>query len=236
MQEKSIGSSFILGLFIALGLGALGYFISHSILKVKMLERSVAVKGLAQKEVKADTAIFPIHFQDTAPSMDELNTKIKTDLEKITKFLTDLGFYESEITISTPQINDRVAQNYENVNTDVRFVSDSLITVYTKKVDKVIKLQHELYKLTDSGIIARNDSYETRYIYTGLNTIKPQMIEVATKNARDAALKFAKDSHSKLGKIKQASQGYFAIEDRDTSTPYIKQIRVVTNVSYYLDD
>jgi hypothetical protein len=60
------------------------------------------------------------------------------------------------------------------------------------------------------------------------------MIEEATKNAREVALKFAKDSESELGKIKSANQGTFSIEDRDSNTPYIKKVRVVTNVTYYL--
>ena len=70
--------------------------------------------------------------------------------------------------------------------------------------------------------------------YEGLNAIKPQMIEEATKNAREAAEKFAKDSDSRLGKIKTANQGTFTIENRDSNTPYIKKIRVVTSVTYYL--
>ena len=72
------------------------------------------------------------------------------------------------------------------------------------------------------------------YEFTGLNDIKPQMIEDATKNARAAAEKFAKDSDSKLGKIKSASQGQFTIANRDENTPYIKSVRVVTTVTYYL--
>jgi len=236
MQEKNIGGSFVLGLFIALGLIGLGFFTSQAVLKVKGMERSVSVKGLAQKEVHADTAIFPIRFQNAAPSMEALNAKMKSDLAKITTFLENLGFEQKEITIAAPQINDRLAQNYNNLNPDVRFFADSLLTVYTTKVDTVVKLQQKLYLLTQEGVFARNEQYDTRFIFTGLNTIKPEMIEIATKNARNAAEKFAKDSHSKLGKIKHASQGYFSINDRDPSTPYIKKVRVVTNVSYYLDD
>jgi hypothetical protein len=62
------------------------------------------------------------------------------------------------------------------------------------------------------------------------------MVEEATKNAREVAVKFAQDSHSKLGKIKNASQGLFSIQSRDSSTPYIKKVRVVTTVEYYLSD
>ncbi len=236
MGERSVSSSFVLGVLIAAGLIGMSFFISEAVLKVKSMERSVAVKGLAQKNVKADTAIFPIRFQNVAPTMDALGQNLKIDLAKIMEFLHALGFDNTEITIAPPQFNDRLSQNYNNYNPKVRFSADSLITVYSKKVDTVVKLQRELYLLTEQGVFARNDQYETRYIFTGLNKIKPQMIEVATKNARAAASKFAKDSHSKLGKIKHASQGYFSINDRDPSTPYIKKVRVVTNVSYYLDD
>ena len=69
-----------------------------------------------------------------------------------------------------------------------------------------------------------------------MNSIKPQMIEEATKNARAAAEKFAKDSESKLGKIKTANQGLFTIENVDEYTPNVKHVRVVTNVTYFLED
>ncbi len=234
MQERGVAGSFVLGVFIAAGLIGMGYFISDTMYKIKQMERTVSVKGLAMKEVKADTAIFPIRFQNAAPTMAELNDKIKQNLLIIESFLKKFGFNKSEITISPPQFTDRLAQGYNNYNPKIRFFADSMITVYTKKVDQVVKLQRDLYKLTDKGVFARNDMYETQFIFTGLNHIKPQMIEVATKNARKAALKFAKDSNSALGKIKRASQGYFTIDNRDQNTPYIKKVRVVTNITYYL--
>ncbi len=236
MSEKSVASSFVLGVFIAAGLIVSGYLISDTVYKIKQMERSVSVKGLALKEVKADTAIFPIRFQNSAPTMAELNDKIKQNIIIIESFLKKFGFDKSEITIASAQFTDRLAQGYNNYNPKIRFFADSMITVYSKKVDQVVKLQRDLYKLTDDGVFARNDSYETQFIFTGLNRIKPQMIEVATKNAREAALKFAKDSNSRLGKIKRATQGYFTINNRDQNTPYIKKVRVVTNVTYYLGD
>ena len=89
-------------------------------------------------------------------------------------------------------------------------------------------------ELLNQGIAFANLSIN--YTYTDLNKIKPEMIVEATKNAREAAEQFAKDSESVLGKIKTATQGYFSIEDSDPSTPYVKNIRVVTNVTYYLED
>ena len=113
------------------------------------------------------------------------------------------------------------------------------VTVCSNQVEKIVKLQTEQAKLYEKGIpvgMGENWSYPTTYSFTGLNDIKPAMIEEATINARQAAEKFAKDSNSKLGKIKTATQGQFSVSDRDTNTPYIKNIRVVTNVVYYLKD
>ncbi len=237
MQDRSVSSSFVLGLLIAIGLIGMSFFISKTVLKVKSMERSVGVKGLAQKEVKADTAIFPIRFQNVAASMEVLENKMNSDLEIIKTFLYKLGFEDKEISISAPDFRDKMSESYNNnFNPKVRFSSNSLLTVYSKKVDNVVNLHRELYLLTKKGVFAKNDQYETKYIFTGLNKIKPQMIEMATKNAREAASKFAKDSNSKLGKIKNASQGYFSINNRDAGTAYIKKVRVVTNVVYYLDD
>ena len=79
-------------------------------------------------------------------------------------------------------------------------------------------------------------SWRTSFQFTGLNTVKPAMIEEATKNARASAEKFAQDSGSILGKIRRANQGQFSITDRDSNTPYIKSVRVVTTVEYFLKD
>lgn len=236
MQSRSISTSaaFVLGLFIAIGLIGMGYLISDTVLKVKGMERSVAVKGLSVREVKADIAIFPLRFEVADNDSRALYQKIKRDKEKIISFLKGEGFSDAEISITAPQITDKFAQGYGN-NIKFRYVGSVTITLYTKKVDLVIALGQKLFRLNEQGVFANNDPYETRYIYTGLNRIKPQMIEEATKKAREAAEKFAKDSNSRLGPIKRASQGYFSISDRDSNTPYIKKVRVVTNVTYYLE-
>jgi len=86
------------------------------------------------------------------------------------------------------------------------------------------------------AIAGEGEGAGTRYVFTGLNAIKPAMIEEATRNARQTAEKFAADSSSTLGKIRRASQGQFSIEDRDRSTPHLKRVRVVSTVDYYLQD
>ena len=111
------------------------------------------------------------------------------------------------------------------------------MTVNTKKVDTVLKLIENQSSLIEQGVAISFDySATTQFDFTDLNTVKPERIKEATQNARKAAMQFAADSESSLGKIKAASQGQFSIDDRDQNTPYIKEVRVVTTIEYMLED
>ena len=130
------------------------------------------------------------------------------------------------------------AERYSSNQSPYRYNVTSVITVTSSQVDKIRKLISEQGSLLQQGIALTGGDYRynVTYEYTDLNKIKPQMIEEATRNAREAAQKFATDSDSKLGKIKSARQGQFEITDRDANTPYIKKVRVVTGLDYYLED
>ena len=143
---------------------------------------------------------------------------------------------KEEISIAPPEVIDMQAERYGNRDIAYRYNATSVITVTSKNVEKVRHLMSEQAELLKQGIAISGGDYRYNVVYefTGLNDVKPQMIEEATKNARAAAEKFAKDSDSSLGKIRNASQGQFSISDRDANTPYIKSIRVVTTVNYYL--
>ncbi len=232
-RESSTFGDFLLGLFIAVGLIGFGYLLSSTIIKVKEMDRTVSVKGLAEKQVKADIAIYPIQFEVADNNATLLYKKIKEDKDLVVAFLKNQGFDDSEIFISSPQITDNFAQGY-NANARFRYVGKVVVTLYTKQVDKTISLGKELFQLNKEGVIASNLKYQTSYLFTKLNSIKPKMIEEATENAKKAAIKFAMDSGSELNGIKSARQGYFSITDRDSNTPYIKKVRVVTDVVYYL--
>ena len=138
-----------------------------------------------------------------------------------------------------PQISDKLANEYGDNNRAFRYIAKNVITVCSSDVDAVLALMSEQSALLKKGIVTGGSSQwenPVEFRYEGLNDIKPEMIEEATKNARAAAEKFAKDSDSSLGKIKTANQGTFTIGDRDSNTPYIKKVRVVTSVTYYLNN
>ncbi|HOS97848.1 MAG TPA: SIMPL domain-containing protein [Deltaproteobacteria bacterium] len=239
MSEKSTQAAFVLGAFVCIGLGLLGYLVSGSVLKVKALDRTITVKGLSERDVPADIAIWPISFREANNDLNALFTSIQNKNALIVAFLTKSGFSEKEISISSPAVTDRQAQDYSGSERGAfRYSGSSTVSVYTDKVDLVRKSMERLGELGKQGVAVTGQDYETKtaFLFTRLNELKPAMIEEATRNAREVAQKFAQDSKSTLGKIRSASQGQFTIEDRDANTPYIKKIRVVSTVEYYLSD
>jgi len=232
-------TSVVLGLFIALGLFSLGYLLGGSIVKFKTLERVVSVKGLAQKEVKADVVIWPISYLRASNQLSSLYEDLEEDRNNVYNFLESKGFTKEEISVSAPIVTDKMAQSYGgSQKIKFRYSAIEVLTLYTKKVDLARKSMTAIAKLGKAGITFRSNNYEnpTEYLFSGLNAIKPQMIQEATKNARASAQKFAEDSQSRLGKIRRANQGQFSISSRDKNTPYIKRVRVVSTVEYYLAD
>lgn len=217
------------------GLMFLGAMLPQAVKQFRSYERTVNVKGLCEKEVPADKVIWPLAFKVVGDNLEPLNAEIDRKTAEIKKFLTDGGINPSEITVSLPSISDKFTQEYGSNDRRYRYVAKEIVTVCTKEVDKVLALMASQNKLLRAGITLEDD-WESRpeFSFEGLNDVKPEMIEEATKNAREVALKFAKDSDSRLGKIKQATQGTFSISDRDSNTPQIKNVRVVTNVTYYL--
>lgn len=223
---------------LAVGLLLLGFCVERGITNLAEKDRHVGVRGLAEREVKADRIIWPVVYKDVSSDLNSLYADVNRARTGIVNYLKQNGLTDSEISVGAPQVVDRWADRYSSERPPQRYNVISIVTVTSNKVDLVRKLIMRSGELLKQGIAISADDYDTKvqYQFTSLNKIKPQMIEEATRNAREAATKFAKDSESKLGKIQSASQGLFSVEDRDQYTPYIKKVRVVTMVDYYLDN
>ena len=232
MNKCFSSAAFILGMII------LGVSLYATVGNFKSYDRCVTVKGLCEKEVMADKVIWPIVYKQGGNELGRLYNTVQDMNNTIIEFLHEAGVTDDEITVNSPSILDTRTNLYSD-RKDYIYIVTAGVTVCSDKVDLVVKLQTQQAKLYEKGIpvgMEDNWAYPTTYSFTGLNDIKPAMIEEATINARQAAEKFAKDSKSKLGKIKTATQGQFSVSDRDNNTPYIKNVRVVTNVVYYLKD
>ncbi len=234
MKKSLIISSAI----VAVGIVILGLALKSGIDRFSDRDRVVTVRGLCEKEVQANKVTWPIVTKEVGNDLTSIYSKIESNNKAIINFLTSNGLASTDITVNPPQVYDQAAERYGNQDVRYRYQVTNVVVVTSDKVDQVRKLINKQTDLLRQGIaiVAGDYNYQTTYEYTDLNSIKPAMIAEATSNARQAADKFAQDSDSELGKIKTASQGQFSIDNRDQYTPQIKTVRVVTYITYYLED
>lgn len=229
--------SWISAAIIALGLLALGLCIRSGIAS-KDRNRVVAVRGLCEREVQANKVTWPLTYNLVGNDLPSLYDRMEVNNKIVIDYLISNGLSRDDISVGAPSLSDTEANQYNRESYTNRYLLTSTVTVTSDQVDLVRKLINQQGELMKKGISIMAEGWNNRtiYEYTDLNVIKPEMIAEATKNAREAANKFAEDSGSKIGEIKDAQQGQFSIEDRDPYTPFIKNIRVVTYIDYYLEN
>ena len=234
MMKERIYSAAIL----AVGIVVLGLCIKSGIDNFTNKDRKVTVKGLSEQEVMADKVTWPILSKELGNDLPQLYSEIGNTQAKIKNFLIRNGVKESEIDVNAPVVIDLNADQYSNNLKGYRYNITSIITVTSKDVKlvrSIIARQGELLKV---GVAIVNGGYENpiKYEYVSFTDMKPKMMQEAIENAQKTAQQFAENSNSSLNKIVSADQGQFSIDDRDSNTPYIKKVRVVTTVTYSLKD
>jgi hypothetical protein len=240
---KSMSGLWVSVLAIGVALG--GFFIGDGIYRA-MSGRTVTVKGLAERDVVADTAVWNIKINGVGGDLTVLQQEIDNDISEIHTFLTDAGFAPSDIQNLRVQVRDKYAgysdAELKNQQNDGRYVIETGVMVRSHNVELVDSISRRMGELVRRGITITEDYSGPIYIFNGLNDIKISMIEQATKNATAAGQQFAKDADAKLGKIKSANQGVFSIESRDPTDSWSsnerqainKKVRVVATITFYL--
>ena len=235
MKEYSLIKLSILSLSIVVA----GYFIGNMHKTGKMYDRYVQVKGLSEREVDADFAVWPINVVLTGNDLQELTKRVEAQNDAVHAFFVSQGFGADEVTRGMVNITDSQANLYGgNTPSPFRYLAQSDFTIRTSAIEKLQEAQGKSLELMSKGIVlgSKNQWRPIEYVFTGLNDLKPEMIEEATKNAREVAEKFARDSDSEVGEIRIARQGLFSINDRDQNTPQIKVVRVVSTIDFQLKD
>lgn len=223
-------------LSVSVSVIASAVILSVGLSNIARADKTVSVRGLAEREVDADLAVWPLTFSLGSNDLTELQKDILAKTEIVKSYLAEYELSSEDFTVQSPSITDNSMNPYMDKN-QVRYtyIAETVVLVRSSKVEQVKKAQSDSLKLMSDGIAVSKD-YKSKisFEFTKLNDIKPQMIAEATKNARTAAEQFARDSGSKVGKIKRASQGLFSIEDAAADLSERKIIRVVTTVEYLL--
>lgn len=219
---------------IALGLCLTGVFVYLGLRCFAERDRAVTVKGLSTREVQSDYVVWPLSYGLNGNDLPTLYRDLNDVGQKVKKHMMKLGFEESDLRQGTISVDNNWENYYGDRRPEYKYTLRTSLIVSTNKVDLVVNSQGKESELLKEGIILHSNKWDINYQYNGLPELKPSMIEEATRNARAVAQKFADDAQCSLGSIRRASQGQFSI-DNDEYQPWIKHIRVVTTVDYYLE-
>lgn len=247
--ESNYRGTALLGALLALGLVVGGWALGAQIKATRLADRYVTVRGLVERKVKSDLAIWPLSYKEAGNDLALVYAKSEVDKKAILQFLEQMGIQSAEIEVGVVRVVDTQASEYGGANrAPYRYIVEQQITVRTSRVDQVAAAAQKTSQLLQKGIVLNSDrGGSLTYKFTGLNSIKPDMITEATRNARAAADRFAADSGSQVGSIRQATQGVFSIlpaDQGDSEGEYggysagsslMKTVRVVTSVQYYLE-
>ncbi len=218
---------------MALGIAASGMFVYQGISKYAEKDRCVTVKGLAERDVMANRVTWPMSISMEGTDFDALYAKLEEGKDTVVSFLRQNGIPEETIIVAAPDISDRWEYQEVKKRSKMRYTGSINITLTSRDVPLILKLMKQKGQLAKKGVCLNSDEYGIRYDYVDLSSLKPEMVEEATKDARNVAQKFAEDAGCELGSIINATQGQFTVEE-EYYRPQYKQIRVVTTISYYL--
>ncbi len=235
---------------LALGIGASSYFLGQAVQtgfgRVNN-PHTISVKGLAEHQVKADLALWPLRFVAAGNDLPMVQQKIDADQKAILDFLKAEGLAENDVTVQRTDVVDLMAKEYRSeAMKDTRYIVYGNIMIRSNNVDVVQKIGGKINELVKAGILLTTEgvgslaSLSPYYLFTKLNEVKLQMLAEATRNAHDAAEQFARYANVQLGGLARASQGTFSILPGDQypgateESQITKTVRVVSTVDYAL--
>lgn len=228
-------------LIIGAALAFAGWSVGQGVERFRLADRSITVKGLAELDVKSDFAIWTLGFRRGGSSFDEVQRQLSADRQRVVAFLSEQGFTAEEIDVRPLQVQDLLAREWGNSDVALRFTGQGQVLVKSSRVDAVAKAANGSDPLIQAGIQLENpDGFAgPRYQLRGFNEVKPQLLEEATRNAREQAAKFAADAGATLGNLKSANQGVIRVldddgSDMDSSRTIGKRLRVVSTFQFGL--
>ncbi|GGG80301.1 SIMPL domain-containing protein [Edaphobacter dinghuensis] len=248
-SANSLAPAAVLGICLLLGLLLGGWVLGSQIKAIRLADRYVTVKGLVERTVKSDSAIWPVTFKEAGNELPAVFAKSESDKAAVLKFFAEQGVLPQEITVGQIQVTDKLANDYGGNQAASRYVVQQTVTVHSSDVDKIAKAGQKTAELVQAGIVVGGGYGQgISYKFGGLNALKPDMITEATRNARASADRFAANSGSHVGSIRSANQGVFSISAADggpsgedgggggasPDSSMMKQVRVVATVDYYL--
>src|SRR5262249_9221643 len=131
-------AAIIAGGLIGLGVASGGFLAGDALVKSRLGFRTVTVKGLSEREVKADLGFWPIRFVVTGPTLESARAQLETAQGAVKSFLSSKGFAGGDWNVQNIQVEDRMAgYNAQSTPEDTRFVLTEDILVRSGDVQKL---------------------------------------------------------------------------------------------------
>lgn len=230
---------------LAVGLVLAGGLMGWGFKAGRAADRFVTVKGMTEQEVEADLALWPLQIVTADNDLGAAQARMDGMVERTRAFLLDNGIEAGEVTIQAFRVQDAQANPYQGSGAPNRFIITQTLMVRSLEPEVVEAASQRVSELVQAGVVLTSGQEYgpggPTFVFSRLNDVKSDMLAEATSRAREAAAEFAAASGSRVGKIRQASQGVFQILPRD-QTPGIQEqnqrmkiVRVVTTVQYLLE-
>jgi uncharacterized protein len=241
----TVDRSLAQAVIVALGIAAGGALAGNGIVRARLVDRTVSVKGVSERPAKADLAIWPLRVVASDNDLTQANAKLEASVRTVRQFLARHQLDTTGLSVQDFSVTDASLTATERQSArSARYIIREALVVRSTKPDLVLAASQRVAELVSAGVVLSSGDGSggggPTFVFTGLNSLKPGMIAEATAQAREAAEQFARDSHSEVGGIREANQGIFEILPRDQApgiseeSQVDKTVRVVSTIDYLL--
>jgi len=227
-----LGGSFLIATMLGMG----------TVLRIRSQSDTVSVTGSAKMEATSDQAKWATQVSRTVreSTLASGYAQIDRDLVSAKAFLLKQGITEEEMTVSPVSMYEIYDQNQP---VDKRYTLSRTITVQSPDVQKVTRASNAMGDIVGLGVIFTSLSLE--YYYSKLPEARIALLSQAIEDAKARANELAKNSGSRVGKLKSATSGVVQVQSRNSTdvsdygmydTSQIeKQIMVTVKASFVLN-
>ena len=181
----------------------------------------LSATGSASVDFESDLAVWRGNFSVRGDTSREAYREIEKNADIVKKYFEEKGVSGDEMTFYAIYISELTKEVYNTEGECIGYEDDGYeltqsFEVSSPDVEKITAISNECTELIDSGVEIMSDAPE--YYYTKLDELKLQLIEEATKNAKERIDIMAQNAGCEAGELLTANLGVFQITGAYSST------------------
>lgn len=186
-------------------------------------ENTITVTGLGETEFTSDLIVWRGSIGAESKDAAAGYAEIENSKAKVEEFIVGRGITAEDVDfmfVNVSKLSESVYSSSGNYAGE-RFTGYGLtqdFIIESKDVDGVEAISREISSLIAQGV--RMDLWQPAYYFSGLDGLKLDVIEQATRDARARAERIAEQSGGKLKRVKRATIGVFQITGANTDEEF----------------